>query len=164
MLNQRGVGLVEVLVALLLLAIAVLGYVALQYRSLDATVEGASRVEAISLARDLAERVRVNRNAFTTYSAQLADPKEQIIYKTNCGTAKCSENDMADFDVAQVVTKAQTLGMAMNIMQCPNNKNNLHCIYVSWGETSPTNGDGVGDCTHQNAYNAVSTCLIMEAY
>ena len=37
---QAGVGLMEVLVALLLLAIGVLGYVALQLRAFDASAEG----------------------------------------------------------------------------------------------------------------------------
>ncbi|QIO09978.1 type IV pilus modification protein PilV [Acinetobacter lanii] len=164
MLDQRGVGLVEVLVALLLLAIAVLGYVALQYKALDATEEGASRVEAVSLARDLAERIRVNRTAFNTYKTQLADPQSQARSETDCDSAKCNQTAMADFDVAQVVTKAQALGMSMNIMKCPNNTNDLQCIYVAWGDTSATNGEGTGDCTHDNAYNNNSTCLIMEAY
>ena len=55
--SQRGVGLMEVLVALLILAIGILGFIALQYRSLDATTEATYRVQAINLARDLAEFV-----------------------------------------------------------------------------------------------------------
>ena len=58
---QHGVGLVEVLVAMLVLAIGVLGFVALQYRAVEATSESSYRVQAINTARDLAERVRVNR-------------------------------------------------------------------------------------------------------
>lgn len=162
--NQQGVGLIEVLVALVLLAVAVLGYVGLQYRSLDATVEGSSRVEAMALARDLAERIRVNRNALNDYTTQLKTAAEQAKYKTDCEKNNCTETDMADFDVAQVVTKANTLGMSMNIMPCPKNQNSLNCIYVSWGETSPTNGDGAGDCTKDNAYHRLSTCIIMETY
>lgn len=162
--KQQGVGLIEVLVALLLLAVAVLGYVGLQYRSLDATVEGGSRVEAMGLARDLAERIRVNRNALNVYTSQLKTAAAQTQYKTDCEKTNCSETDMADFDVAQVVTKANVLGMSMNIMPCPKNENSLNCIYVAWGDTSPTNGEGVGDCTQDNAYHRASTCIIMETY
>ena len=48
--KQAGVGLIEVLVALLILAVGVLGFVALQYRAIEASSEGANRVQAINLA------------------------------------------------------------------------------------------------------------------
>ena len=54
---QKGVGLLDILVALLLLAIAVLGFVALQLRAVEATAEGANRIQAMNIARDLAERL-----------------------------------------------------------------------------------------------------------
>jgi hypothetical protein len=49
------------LVALVVLAVGVLGYVMLQVRAIEATIEGTQRIQAINIARDLAERVRVNR-------------------------------------------------------------------------------------------------------
>ncbi|MEG1640035.1 MAG: hypothetical protein RR284_03815, partial [Ruthenibacterium sp.] len=49
--------LFEALVALLILAVGVLGFVALQYRAIEASSEGANRVQAINLARDLAEKI-----------------------------------------------------------------------------------------------------------
>ena len=61
MKNQRGVGLMEVLVSLVILAIAVLGFAALQFRALDAVQEANDRTTAMTLARDLAEKIRVNR-------------------------------------------------------------------------------------------------------
>ena len=58
--RQLGVGLMEVLVALLILSIGVMGFIALQYRAVEATAESSARIQAINLARDLAERMRVN--------------------------------------------------------------------------------------------------------
>ena len=143
--KQRGVGLVEILVALLVLAIGVLGFVALQYRALEASAESTSRVQAITIARDLAERIRVNRNSFSVYQSEI----------------KAAE--MADFDVAQVTNKAAALGMTMNIMDCQST-NDRRCIYVAWGDSSATDGTGTGDCTNGTTYQASSTCVIMEAY
>lgn len=37
---QVGVGLMEILVALLVLALGILGFIALQYRAVEATAEG----------------------------------------------------------------------------------------------------------------------------
>ena len=62
--SQKGVGMVEVLVALIVLAVGVLGYVMLQVRAMEATIEGTQRIQAINIARDLAERVRVNREGW----------------------------------------------------------------------------------------------------
>ena len=161
--HQRGVGMMEILVALLILAIGVLGFVALQYRALEASAESTNRVQAITIARDLAERIRVNRNAFTTYRTELGTAANQKAYKTNCLTTNCSNTDLADFDVSQIVSRATTFGMTMNIMNCTGT-NNRSCIYVAWGDSSATDGTGTGDCTDGNAYNQTSTCIIMETY
>ena len=161
--HQRGVGMIEILVALIVLAIGVLGFVALQYRAMQASAESTSRVQAITIARDLAERIRVNRNAFSIYQDEIKKSANQKTFKTNCVTTNCNDTDLADFDVAQVVTKAATFGMTMNIMNCQNT-NNRSCIYVAWGNSSATDGAGTGDCTNGNSYNPASTCIIMEVY
>lgn len=160
---QKGIGMMEILVALLILAIGVLGFVALQYRALEASSESTYRVQAVTIARDLAERIRVNRNAFSVYKTELSTATNQKDYKTNCLTANCSDTDLADFDVSQVTTRAAVFGMTMNIMNCQNT-NNRSCIYVAWGDSSATDGSSSGDCTNGNAYNANSTCIIMETY
>ena len=51
---QRGVGIVEVMVALLLLAIGVLGFTALQLRAVSASMEAGNQVAALNIARDRA--------------------------------------------------------------------------------------------------------------
>ena len=63
---QQGVGLVEVLVALVILALWVLGFAALQLRSLDAAQESTEQTFAMNTAQDLAERMRLNRTALAT--------------------------------------------------------------------------------------------------
>ena len=57
---QQGVSLIEVLVAMFLLGVAVIGFVALQVRALSASNESAYRSQAMSVAQDLAERMRSN--------------------------------------------------------------------------------------------------------
>ena len=58
--HQKGVGLMEVLVALLLLAIGVLGYTVLQLRAVDASSEALSRSQGMLILRGLAENIRAN--------------------------------------------------------------------------------------------------------
>lgn len=162
--SQSGVGLVEVLVALLVLAIGVLGFITLQYRAIEATAESGYRVQAINIARDFAERVRVNRGVVGVYMEQIEDPDKQITSTKDCFSNNCNTTELADFDVAQVTTRARSLGMTMNVIECQGNSDGRNCVYVAWGDTSATNGTAQGDCTNNTAYNPASTCLIMELY
>lgn len=163
---QHGVGLVEVLIALLILAIGVLGFIALQYRAVEATSESGARIQAINISRDLAERMRVNRGAANVYEGQLISAANQRISSKNCFTSNCTSSELADFDVAQITNKARALGMAVNYIGCPGNNNGRMCIYVAWGDTAPLNGtvNGEGNCTTGTSYDPNSTCLIMEVY
>ena len=66
--DQSGVGLVEVLVAVLLLSIAVLGFSALQVRAVSATDESLVRTKSLSIVRNLAEVMRTYPDAYVTGS------------------------------------------------------------------------------------------------
>lgn len=173
--DQRGAGLMEVLISLLVLAIGVLGFIALQYRAVEATSESTYRIQAINIARDFAERVRVNRGmvgeadakgkyASDTYMGEISDPAKQKSSTKDCFASNCTTSELADFDVAQVTTRAQSAGMSMNVIPCQGNSDGRSCVYVAWGDTSATNGTGTGDCTNSTSYNPRSTCLIMELY
>lgn len=163
--SQQGLGLMEVLVALLLLAIGVLGFIALQYRSLEATSEATYRVQAMNLARDLSERIRVNSGAADTYKTEVVGGvSTQKTADKNCFSTACSATEMADFDVQQVYLKSNSAGMSINMQTCEGNSDSRNCIYVAWGDTAATNGTADGDCTNGTSYNAKSTCIVMESY
>ncbi len=66
--QQHGVGLVEVLVAVLLLSVAVLGFSALQVRAVSATDESLVRTKSLSIVRNLAEVMRTYPDAYVTGS------------------------------------------------------------------------------------------------
>lgn len=166
--NQKGVGLMEVLVALLVLAIGVLGFVALQYRAVEASSEGENRIQAINLARDLAEKIRVNREAIGTYQTVTARTDITALPTPNCFTANCSATEKAAFDASLVKLSAQNMGMTMNMLNCPGVANGRRCIYVAWGDTSATAAAGATadvDCTTSTGtYSPTSTCVVMEMY
>lgn len=156
MKRQTGVGLVEVLVALVLLSIAVLGFVALQIRAITASNEATMNVQATNIARDLAERMRMNRDGLAGYVANTDT--------TNCATAFCSPEDMAKYDFRLVSSRATGLGMRMNVLNCQGSTLVRKCIYVAWEGTTATNGTGSSDCTNGAAYVPNAKCIIMEVY
>lgn len=66
--SQQGVGLIEVLVAVLLLSVAILGFSALQVRAVSATDESLVRTKSLTLVRNLAEVMRAYPDAYVTGS------------------------------------------------------------------------------------------------
>ncbi|WP_353142685.1 type IV pilus modification protein PilV [Acinetobacter pragensis] len=172
--KQQGVGLVEVLVALLLLSIAILGFAGLQLRAVEATSEGANRIQAMNLSRDLAEKIRMNNSAaaLTAYQTNLASQSRQEAEGTDCYAAFCSPAVKAAFDVHEAYLQAQDMGMLINMMSCPGTKNGRSCIYVAWNKTDATNNttdkEGQVSCTSSLessfSYQDGSTCIVMEAF
>lgn len=71
MTRQSGVSLIEVLIALLVLGIGILGMVALQTRSLALDREAYLRSQAESLAYDLGDRIRANEDQRDDYAIAL---------------------------------------------------------------------------------------------
>lgn len=93
--RQKGFGLIEVLVALLILAVGLLGMASLQTASLQQTTGSQSRTQAILLAEDIVERIRANRPNRASYAlagqaAVACDPGFAI---TNGGAAADDLNE-----------------------------------------------------------------------
>lgn len=68
---QKGLGMIEVLVALLILAIGVLGIASTQIVSLQVNTQSQARSQAVLLAEDLFDRIRANPGNIAGYA--LAD-------------------------------------------------------------------------------------------
>lgn len=66
--RQRGVGLIEILVTVLIMATALLTLSALQMRSLQFNQSAYLRSQANILAYDIIDRMRLNRNHVTEYA------------------------------------------------------------------------------------------------
>lgn len=65
--SQRGVSLLEVLIAVLVLAIGVLGAVSLQVNALRYNASAAYNTQASFLAYDMLDRMRANVDNFSSY-------------------------------------------------------------------------------------------------
>lgn len=161
---QKGVGLVEVMVALLLLSVAVLGFIALQVRASVAGSESFGRTQAMAIAQDLAERVRLNLGQVGTYTTATNWGAAGDI--TACEGAKtCAANQLAQYDIANVSNSAATMlpNGKVIMQQCVGSQ--VNCIFVSWDDTTPTVGAGKTDCvTSAGRYRDGATCVMMEAY
>lgn len=96
---QKGVGLVEVLVSMMILSVGILGIVSLQSRSTQFNRGAMFESQAVNLAGDIMDRMRANPIEKNRYRIDLNDPSPD--YESCDGTsANCSPSDLADYDVA----------------------------------------------------------------
>lgn len=179
--NQKGVGLVEVIVALLLLSISVLGFAMLQMRSMDASVDASKRIQAMNLARDLTERMRANKlgllktiavedgeteKLVDAYSNALDGQYSNSSYEAMCSEEDCTSIEFAQEDANQLLYKAHKAGMKIALNNCPGveMESPRYCVYVAWKETLPIDGAGSTSCTNNGSFNNNSNCIVLEAY
>jgi type IV pilus assembly protein PilV len=136
--NHSGFGLVESLVALVVISVGMIGIAALYGQGLGAGRTALYRTIAVNLASDMADRIRVNRRGGANYGGAAAD--------NNCdpGGVDCSTAEMAAHDLfvwsAQVQAQMPNgLGAVQYLGTLPP----TYTISVSWQEV------GVGAMTHQ---------------
>lgn len=96
--GQRGVGLIEVMIGLFVLAIGLLGMASLQNKAVRMNNTSYLYSQATLLASDIVERVRANRDAVGDYAYAYGD---SVTASTDCGAENCTAEQMADWDVAQ---------------------------------------------------------------
>ncbi|MEW5879556.1 MAG: type IV pilus modification protein PilV [Pseudomonadota bacterium] len=109
----RGVTLIEVLVALVIVAVGLLGLAGLQVRGLSIQKDAHGRAIATQLALDLADRMRANRvpGALTPpveYAFTAAYPTGTPTLpaaSADCEAGVCNEAQQAQFDRARWLTR-----------------------------------------------------------
>jgi len=91
--SQRGFSLVEVLIALIIMSVGMLGIAGLYVQSMQAGRTSMFRHHAVTLAGDVADRIRANPRAGIAYAGFGAD--------NNCvsGGVDCNEAQMAANDI-----------------------------------------------------------------
>ncbi|MBS0506119.1 MAG: type IV pilus modification protein PilV [Proteobacteria bacterium] len=94
---QRGITLIESLVAILVMAIGILGILGLQMRTLTDTQAGVRRAQAIRLIEDLGERLQNNPDALGNLSAYTATPTGS----DDCASTACAPDKLATYDIKQ---------------------------------------------------------------
>jgi len=103
MKKHSGFTLIEVLIAMLVLAVGLLGLAGLQATSLTNNQSAYNRSQATQLAYDIADRMRANVAGIATYTAILpgaATAKANCQTTTGCTPANMAENDLFEWNCA----------------------------------------------------------------
>ncbi len=180
--SQRGVGLVEVLVALLLLAVAVLGFTAMQMAAVKATDESLMRTRALTVMRGGAEAMRTNPEGIAAFKTAInsapgtADiggiTKDSCVQNTAtapAANASCTIEQLATRDGLLLKSYAADNDMLIGLAPdgCPGTVGNQvrQCFIASWGATTLKLDDSDKACANANGtYKNGAECFIMEAY
>lgn len=98
---QRGITLLESLVALVILAIAILGMLGAQLNTLADTQASVRRSQAVRLVEDLAERIKSNPNGFAGLALYESDWEASSSTDADCEASACDADTLAQWDLAQ---------------------------------------------------------------
>ena len=139
--SEAGFGLVESLVALVVVSVGMIGIAALYGQGLGASRTALYRTQAVNFAADMADRIRVNRRGRASYAGAAAN--------NNCnagGGADCTPPQMAAHDLLewQTLVAAQLPG-GVGAVQFAGTTPPTYTIQVTWQEV------GLGALTHQIA-------------
>lgn len=98
-MRSEGFSLVEVLVALLVLSIGLLGLAALQVTGIKFNHQSYQRTQATVLAYEIADRMRANPQGLASYiiSSSATTPS----YSTDCAAAVCTAAQIAAYDLTK---------------------------------------------------------------
>ncbi len=134
--SQQGVGLIEVLVSLLLLAIAILGFSAMQLRAVEATDESMVRNRALTVMRGGAEMMRANppeykekfqetlNDLYPKFASDDIEKAYKQTYKT-CLNTVCSPENLAIRDARSLAYTAQQSDVKIRMEICPGTETEL---------------------------------------
>ncbi len=107
--------MLEALVALLVLAVGVLGLLGAQLHTLVDMQASAHRAQAVLLIGDLAERLRTNPEGFGALERYASDWNAQASTPADCARQACPPGELAQWDLADwrsLVANALPLGRA----------------------------------------------------
>ncbi len=104
--TATGFTLIEILIAVLVLSIGLLGLASLQANGLRNNYGAYARSQAMILANDMADRIRANPTGassglYNDISVPASDP--------GCRTANCTPNQIRDHDTANWYASVQNL-------------------------------------------------------
>lgn len=137
---QRGVSLIESLVAIVVTSLGILGILGVQLRTLADTQTGVRRAQAIRLVEDLSEHTKVNPNALSNINSYLLNWGATPSAPADCKTASCNAQQLALYDVARwrQAVVATLPNSDVNIFTVPDetvaNNNRQLGVMLSWRE------------------------------
>jgi type IV pilus assembly protein PilV len=135
--TQSGFTLIEVLVALLVLAVGLLGMASLTVHSLQSNQGAYMRSQASVLAYDIAERMRFNHEGATAATTVYTNATATA---PSCGESGCTSAQQAQLDVStwRAALASSMPGAEAAITRTANDDLWAYQITISWTDSGAT--------------------------
>ena len=141
--RMRGVGLLEVLVALIILSLGALGIAGLQATAHQSGHESQQRLLATFLANDIVERMRLNPTALDVYAATdisgttfASEPVPDCSTSSPCTPSQLATHDLWEWEQALIGTAIQNNGNNVRgLIQptgCISNNGGQISVVIAW--------------------------------
>ncbi|SFQ74488.1 type IV pilus assembly protein PilV [Variovorax sp. OK605] len=158
---QRGVSLIEVMVALIVVAFGLFGLVGLQARLQASEMEGYQRSQALIMLNDMANRIAINRRMAASYVTSTA-----LGSGGDCpamGTTR-QEVDTAEWcnalQGAAETDGASKMGTVIGGRGCVQDLgNNEYLVTVAWQGLLPISAPSTGVPCGKDLYNDATRCV-----
>jgi type IV pilus assembly protein PilV len=139
---QRGISLVEVLVAMVILAVGLLSLVVLQGRIQVLQIESYQRSQALLLLNDMANRISLNRNQAGVYVTTMAAPVGVGLGACPTDTSTRQKSDISQWcELLQGASEASAggkVGAMVGGRGCVEDLgSNQYMVVVAWQGMSP---------------------------
>jgi type IV pilus assembly protein PilV len=144
--SQTGFSLIEVMVALVVVSVGMIGIAALYGQGLSAGRTALYRTQAVNLAADMADRIRVNRRGGAAYGGAAANNNCDPPAAVNCNPAQMAAHDLWVW-TNQI---QQQLPNGVGTVQFTGTTPATYTITVTWQET------GLGAVNYQLAIQVPS--------
>lgn len=98
--SQQGIGLIELLIALVVLAVGMLGMASMEIQGKRLAFDASQRSQAVALANDMLERMRGNPTAIANYVVNnIGGESISSEPSPNCKSASCTAAQLAAHDL-----------------------------------------------------------------
>ena len=149
--TSTGFSLLEVLIALLILAVGLLGMASLMLHSMKSNQSSYQRTQASLLAYDMAERLRLNPTIATAGNSYVIASTASPGSAVTCPNGACTAAQSSAVDVyewSKAINDQQLSGTVAR-------NGNLYTINVSWDVsfTAADSGCGAGQCSFELKVN-----------
>lgn len=133
--KQCGFTLLEVLIALLILSIGLLGLASLQTNGLRSNQMASMRTTATQLAYNITDRMHANPVGVDAQDYVIAVSDVDPVIATDCESTTCTSLQMATYDLSQWRSAINTLpGGSSSITRTVTGTVVTHTITVFWDE------------------------------